>query len=1149
MISRTHAEVQTVSLTLPRFVLRTLLACTLPLPLAVLAQPVPDPLLAPQSERIERLQRELKAQPPRDEAAALALQSEIERAAEIEREADALAADIARLARQPGQDAADATRIERDLAAESDPAATRLLAQLARLPAGPALTERLESERVALAEIQRERAEVGARLSEASARPLALADETARQRRLVDEQRAALATSSASGQDSLAARIRQAAATAEVRLALLRLHQLEAERAALPARQALLELRQRDLERREAEAARRVALLQERAGSAGDAALDALIVRLEAERTRVATAPPPVRDAAVVNRDLGDELAEARRSREQAERSAQGAQHAGGDAQAALAAVRARLAVADAREGLGPLLLEMRRRLESPARLRQQLDATRQALTSARLRAIELAEQRRSLWQREREIEQTLSRFDGDAEGDGNGGDGNVDALREELAAQFATRAELLPQAEQARLDQIVALERLEQSLQLQWQNTIELTALLDRHLLWTPSHEALGIGWLARVPEGLADLAKPSRYLTSLRLHWQWVEAHPMPVAGFALLVAAGFVLRRRAPAPLDALAAPLRQVRSDSYRYTARALGVSLLAALPWALLFWGLGWVLQQAGDAGRFSDSLGRAMHAMVGGILIAEALHWLSRERGLGHAHFRWPRPRREAIRAALPWVVFGLLPLQLVLALGFVRGQEPALDTVARLALLAFSALSAWLLWRLLAPGAVWTFRSREVSEPIAARRLARVGLVAYLAGCALLAMLGYLLTSGILLRALWTSLGVVLAVALAQGMLARWFLLGERRLLARHLEERRASERSAATEDRHEPLPELESDAAALARASITAQTRRLLRATVITLLALGLLAVWTDVLPAFERLKEIALWQFDTIDTEGAKIKGTVALSDLLLGIALLLLTFIAARNLPALVEIALLSRIAIDAPTRYAITSISRYLIVIVGTLAGLSLFGLRWSQLQWMAAALSVGLGFGLQEIFANFVSGLILLFERPFRVGDVITIGDQTGTVSRIRTRATTLVDFDGKEIVVPNKTFITDRLVNWTLSDTRTRVIVRVGVAYGTPPDKVHALLQRVADEHPGVLKDPPARTWFMAFGPSSLDFELRVFVASIQDRLSVLDALNCRIAELFQAEGIEIAFPQLDLHIRDVADKSTPEKSEASRS
>jgi potassium efflux system protein len=257
-------------------------------------------------------------------------------------------------------------------------------------------------------------------------------------------------------------------------------------------------------------------------------------------------------------------------------------------------------------------------------------------------------------------------------------------------------------------------------------------------------------------------------------------------------------------------------------------------------------------------------------------------------------------------------------------------------------------------------------------------------------------------------------------------------------------------------------------------------------------------------------------------------------VSLAAVLIGLFALMLTAVGARNVPGLIEISLLSRAGIDAASRYAVTSLLRYAIVIGGTLVGLSYLGLRWSQLQWMAAALTVGLGFGLQEIFANFVSGIILLFERPFRVGDVITVGDMTGRVSRIRTRATTILDFDNREIVMPNKTFITGHLTNWALSDSTTRVIIKVGVAYGTDPELVRRLLLQAAREDKRVLAEPVPTCWFLAFGASSLDFELRVFVGTLGDRLEVQNGLNMRVNRLLAEHGIEIAFPQLDVHLRD---------------
>ena len=190
-----------------------------------------------------------------------------------------------------------------------------------------------------------------------------------------------------------------------------------------------------------------------------------------------------------------------------------------------------------------------------------------------------------------------------------------------------------------------------------------------------------------------------------------------------------------------------------------------------------------------------------------------------------------------------------------------------------------------------------------------------------------------------------------------------------------------------------------------------------------------------------------------------------------DALLGVMILLLTFSFARNLPGLLEVTLSASNRISSSARYTLATLARYAITIAGTVSAFTLLGLRWGQLQWMVAALTVGLGFGLQEIFANFVSGLILLVERPFRVGDVITIDTLTGTVTRIRTRATTVLDFDNKEIVIPNKTFITGQVTNWTLSDDVTRLVIDVPVAHGNDPEQVRDMLLDIARSTPGAAR------------------------------------------------------------------------------
>nr|WP_269208088.1 mechanosensitive ion channel domain-containing protein [Thioalkalivibrio sulfidiphilus] len=182
-----------------------------------------------------------------------------------------------------------------------------------------------------------------------------------------------------------------------------------------------------------------------------------------------------------------------------------------------------------------------------------------------------------------------------------------------------------------------------------------------------------------------------------------------------------------------------------------------------------------------------------------------------------------------------------------------------------------------------------------------------------------------------------------------------------------------------------------------------------------------------------------------------------------------------------------------------------------------------------------AALTLGLGFGLQEVVANFVSGIIMLFERPVRVGDTITIGEYSGTVARIRTRATTIVDWDNREIVVPNKNFITERLINWTLSDTMTRIVIPVGVSYDADVDEVMGTLKTIAEESPLVLKEPAPTVLFLKFGDSALSFELRVYVNAMKDRLITISELHRTIIKEFRDKGIEIAYPQMDIHVRDL--------------
>jgi potassium-dependent mechanosensitive channel len=179
-----------------------------------------------------------------------------------------------------------------------------------------------------------------------------------------------------------------------------------------------------------------------------------------------------------------------------------------------------------------------------------------------------------------------------------------------------------------------------------------------------------------------------------------------------------------------------------------------------------------------------------------------------------------------------------------------------------------------------------------------------------------------------------------------------------------------------------------------------------------------------------------------------------------------------------------------------------------------------------------AALSVGLGFGLQEIFANLVSGIILLFERPIRVGDTVTINSVSGKVSRIQMRATTIVDWDRKEHIVPNKTFITNQLVNWTLSDTITRIVIPISIAYGSDAELAHKLMLEAARSTPLVLEDPAPSVIFAGIKESALEFTIMIFVSELGHRLQVTHNLNVKLNEMLREHNIELPTPLRELPV-----------------
>ena len=258
-------------------------------------------------------------------------------------------------------------------------------------------------------------------------------------------------------------------------------------------------------------------------------------------------------------------------------------------------------------------------------------------------------------------------------------------------------------------------------------------------------------------------------------------------------------------------------------------------------------------------------------------------------------------------------------------------------------------------------------------------------------------------------------------------------------------------------------------------------------------------------------------------------------ITVSLIIFAAALLYASFVISWIFRALLTVGVFAKREVGEGVKNSVGRLVHYAVVFIGFLLALTALGVELTKLTIIISALGVGIGFGLQTVVNNFVCGLIMLFERPVRVGDYIELGGLWAEIRKIGLRATVVRTFDAADIVIPNSDLISNQVTNWTLTDRLVRRIIPVGVAYGSDVPLVTETLMKCAQASSNVLKMPAPQVLFRNFGESSLDFELRVWISNVDDMLVVESDLRHDIDRRFRDKGIEIAFPQRDLHIRSV--------------
>ncbi len=755
---------------------------------------------------------------------------------------------------------------------------------------------------------------------------------------------------------------------------------------------------------------------------------------------------------------------------------------------------------------LSRILYQLYQQLEAaPSTLVKNLE---EQIADLHLAQFELSQQRDQLFQKGQYLDNLIA----------NSRETVSEEDKANLVKLIDTRISLLDQLNRqmdAQLTNAISLQLTQQQLTRIYAS-IEFT--LQQHIFWVSSNKPIDgkwfINWPGHAYKQVSDLV--------LKPDWQgWGDMLlAVSLLAFPLLLVGGLLLWKRPTLVKrqQRIAKDLGRFRQDSQWHTPRALLYTVLQRLPGTLFILAAGLLLAYCGLLSPrliFQITLNLALGYLVFSVYLS-----VMRPGGIGESHFRIPRDELQAKRTSMRYLWLPLLPLIMLSTKAVVEPSSLGNDVIGQALTMLLLGLTAYLVFPI--------SRARIKGEASMQKSLIAIALALAPVALIVLAALGYYYTALKLTGRLIESFYLIIIWSLVYRTALRGLELAARRLAYRRAvakREHKSSEDAEGGESIEEQPMDLE---------DVSQQSLRLTRTVLMLIFGVAFYWLWSDLVAVFSYLDSMVLWHRSE-GTGANAVLFPISLSDVLIGFLLLGGAWSLARNLPGLLEVLVLSKLNLAQGTAYAITTMLNYVLIGFGSLTALSMMGVQWDKLQWVAGGLSVGIGFGMKEILSNFVSGIIILFERPVRIGDTVTIGSFSGTVSRIRIRATTLTDFDRKEVIIPNQQLMTERLINWSLSDTVTRVIVRVGVAYGSDLELTRTLLKQAADENSRVLKDPAPIVYFLTFGASTLDHELRFFVSELGDRNPAVDELNRKIDQLFRENGIEIAFNQMDVYIKNM--------------
>lgn len=705
-------------------------------------------------------------------------------------------------------------------------------------------------------------------------------------------------------------------------------------------------------------------------------------------------------------------------------------------------------------------------------------------------------------------------------------------------SAQLNTKRELLSSL-LANLDtQTVELTRLIVANSQLIDALSQVREASHRHLFWIADLSPVSIQFPFEIAkDGLRFFSAESIKEIHLAINSATDDALDIfSLFASALLVLISFSLKKKHFAFLQRSSIKVGKVTQDSFYLTIRALIWALFMSLPLPILWATIGNILSNAWEY-PLAAALGNGVLSTVPILWIFMLSKLFSHPQGLFRAHFRW---KSETVNRAMRYYslsIWVIVPLIVLTTTFDTYNDREFANSLGRFAFILLCIAITLVTLSFKRAGVLILKSNRNANDGII-NRFFWTFLIAAPIVAAIAASTGYLSTSIALLIRLETSLLIIFTLRFTYHLVHRGMLIQRRKLDFERAKQKRAeilAERAKQgqleeTKEAASSEGAIEIEMVPIDLDTISAQSLRLV-GSLLTLAGFMLVALlWSELHSAFGFLNNFRLWQTTQI-VQGTETVQAITIGSLLVAALVFIITAQLVRNLPALLELAILQHLELQPGTGFTITTLTKYVIMLIGGIIGFSWIGIEWSKLQWLVAALGVGLGFGLQEIFANFISGLILLFEKPVRIGDVVTLRNLTGTIARIRTRATEIVDFDNKEIIVPNKAFITEQFINWSLSDPITRIIMTIPVEQDADTELVTELLLKAANDCDMVVDTPvPPEAFLINMENGIQQFNLRVHTNSVRFLMPLRHAVHQNILRNFRLAGLKMPYPPIQV-------------------